>query len=133
MEECAALGGRVASVCKDYRSDTVTRPTKEMREAMASAIVGDDVFGDDPTVHMLEEKAAELLGKEAAIFTPSGVMANQIALGIHSSRPGTATICGKQSHIYCYETGGASQLWGITLDTIENEENGGSPCDTLFR
>ena len=63
-----SFGGRVASVCKDYRSDTVTRPTKEMREAMASAIVGDDVFGDDPTVKVLEEKAAELLGKEAAIF-----------------------------------------------------------------
>eukprot|EP00944_MAST-04C_sp_MAST-4C-sp1_P007872 g7872.t1 len=124
VEEFAALEGKVASVHKDFRSDTVTRPTEEMREAMANAIVGDDVFGDDPTVHMLEEKAAELLGKEAAIFTPSGVMANQIALGIHSSRPGTATICGKQSHIYCYETGGASQLWGITLDTIENEENG---------
>ena len=63
---------------KTFRSDTVTRPTEEMREAMASAIVGDDVFGDDPTVNMLEEKAAELLGKEAAIFAPSGVMANQL-------------------------------------------------------
>ena len=79
MWKNAALGDRVASVHKDYRSDTVTRPTKEMREAMASAIVGDDVFGDDPTVKVLEEKAAELLGKEAAIFALSGVMANQIA------------------------------------------------------
>ena len=123
-EEREAMEGSAATVWKDFRSDTVTRPTKEMREAMASAIVGDDVFGDDPTVNMLEEQAAKLLGKEAAIFTPSGVMANQIALGIHGSRPGTATICGKESHIYCYETGGASQLWGITLDTIENEDNG---------
>ena len=108
----------------DFRSDTVTKPTKQMREAMANAIVGDDVFGDDPTVKLLEDRTAALLGKEAAIFTPSGVMANQIALGIHCSRPGTATICGTKSHIYCYETGGASQLWGITLDTIENEKNG---------
>lgn len=108
----------------DFRSDTVTKPTNEMRMAMASAVVGDDVFGDDPTVRLLEERSANLLGKESAIFTPSGVMANQIALGIHCSRPGTATICGTKSHIYCYETGGASQLWGITLDTIENEKNG---------
>jgi threonine aldolase len=108
----------------DFRSDTVTKPTNEMRNAMANAVVGDDVFGDDPTVKLLEERSAALLGKEAAIFTPSGVMANQIALGIHCSRPGTATICGTKSHIYCYETGGASQLWGITLDTIENEKNG---------
>ena len=108
----------------DFRSDTVTRPTPAMREAMSNAIVGDDVFEDDPTVIQLQNHCASLLGKEAALFTPSGVMANQIALGCHGQHPGTATICGTQSHIYCYETGGASQLWGITLDTIENERNG---------
>jgi threonine aldolase len=108
----------------DFRSDTVTRPTRAMRKAMADAVVGDDVFGDDPTVIELQERCASLLGKEAAVYVPSGVMANQIALGCHGQRPGTATICGSQSHIYCYETGGASQLWGITLDTIENERNG---------
>ena len=68
----------------DLRSDTVTRPTPAMRRAMAEAEVGDDVFGDDPTVHALEARTAELLGKEAAVFVPSGTMANQIAVGVHN-------------------------------------------------
>src|SRR5208337_2046638 len=72
----------------DLRSDTVTRPTPAMRRAMAEAEVGDDVFGDDPTVQMLEARTAELLGKEAAVFVPSGTMANQIAVGVHT-RPET--------------------------------------------
>ena len=75
----------------DLRSDTVTRPTPAMRRAMAEAEVGDDVFGDDPTVHALEKKIAEILGKEAAVFVPSGTMANQIAIGVNTE-PGDEVV-----------------------------------------
>lgn len=77
----------------DLRSDTVTKPTPEMREAMAEAEVGDDVYGDDPTVNQLQVKAAEMLGKEAALFVPSGTMGNLLALLVHCSR-GEEVICG---------------------------------------
>jgi threonine aldolase len=93
----------------DLRSDTVTRPTAAMRSAMASADVGDDVFGDDPTVNRLQERVAELLGKEAALFTPSGSMANQIAIRLHCGR-GDEFICEASCHINIYEQGGFSQL-----------------------
>ncbi|PZX48441.1 threonine aldolase family protein [Algoriphagus chordae] len=89
----------------DLRSDTVTKPTAEMKEAMFSAPVGDDVFGEDPTVNALEEKAAKLFGMEAAIFCPSGTMTNQIAIRLHT-RIQTEVICHKYSHIYLYEGGG---------------------------
>jgi len=89
----------------DLRSDTVTRPTAGMKEAMFSAAVGDDVFGEDPTVNALEEKVAKLFGKEAAIFCPSGTMTNQIAIRLHT-RIQTEVICHKYSHIYLYEGGG---------------------------
>jgi threonine aldolase len=89
----------------DLRSDTVTRPTKEMREAMWSAQVGDDVMGDDPTVNLLQEKAANLFGMEAALFCPSGTMTNQLAIRVHT-QPGSDVICDKLSHIYLYEGGG---------------------------
>lgn len=89
----------------DLRSDTVTKPSKAMLEAMFSAEVGDDVFGDDPTVKALETKAAEMFGMEAALFCTSGTMTNQIALKAHLS-PGSEVICDKYSHIYLYEGGG---------------------------
>ena len=89
----------------DLRSDTLTRPTQGMKEAMFSASIGDDVFGEDPTVNALEEKAAKLFGKEAAQFCPSGTMTNQIAIRLHT-RIQTEVICHKHSHIYLYEGGG---------------------------
>ncbi|QRR03541.1 threonine aldolase family protein [Dyadobacter sandarakinus] len=89
----------------DLRSDTITRPTREMQEAMWAAEVGDDVLGDDPTVNALQEKAARLFGMEDALFCPSGTMTNQLAIRIHTL-PGSDVICDKSSHIYLYEGGG---------------------------
>ena len=89
----------------DLRSDTVTRPTEGMREAMWSAPLGDDVLGDDPTVNALEEKAARLFGTESALFCASGTMTNQLAIRVHT-QPGSDVICDKLSHIYLYEGGG---------------------------
>lgn len=89
----------------DLRSDTVTKPTREMQEAMWAAEVGDDVLGDDPTVNALQEKAARQFGMEEALFCPSGTMTNQLAIRVHT-RPGSDVICDKYSHIYLYEGGG---------------------------
>lgn len=89
----------------DLRSDTVTRPTREMQEAMWAAEVGDDVLGDDPTVNALQEKAAKLFGMEDSLFCPSGTMTNQLAIRVHT-QPGSDVICDKYSHIYLYEGGG---------------------------
>ena len=107
----------------DLRSDTVTKPTPEMREAMAEAEVGDDVYGDDPTVKRLEELAAEMLGKESALFVPSGTMGNLIALLVHCQR-GDEVIVGKQSHIYLNEAGGMSALGGIQPCPVQNRPDG---------
>lgn len=96
----------------DLRSDTVTRPTPAMREAMARAEVGDDVYGEDPTVNRLQERVAELLGVEAALFVPSGSMANQIAIKIHTS-PGDDVIIGEGSHNWLYESGAGAALSGV--------------------
>jgi threonine aldolase len=84
-----------------------------MRAAMADAEVGDDVFGEDPTVRALEHRTAELMGKEAALFVPSGTMANQIAVGVHAG-PGDELVCGETSHVYVWEGGGIARLWGVT-------------------
>ena len=97
----------------DLRSDTVTRPTPAMRAAMAAAEVGDDVFGDDPTVNRLQERLAEMLDKEAALYVPSGTMSNQIAVRLHCQR-GDELICESQCHIFNYEQGGAAQLSGVS-------------------
>jgi threonine aldolase len=97
----------------DLRSDTVTRPTPAMREAMARAEVGDDVLGEDPTVKALERRTAELLGKEASLFVPSGTMANQIAVGVHAG-PGEEVICDETAHVYVWEGGGIARLSGVT-------------------
>lgn len=91
----------------DFRSDTVTQPTAAMKAAMFDAPVGDDVFGDDPTVNALERKTAELFGMEAALFCPSGTMTNQLAIRVHTS-PGDEVICDQLSHVYLYEGGGVA-------------------------
>ncbi|MDJ0952690.1 MAG: GntG family PLP-dependent aldolase [Acidimicrobiia bacterium] len=101
----------------DFRSDTVTHPTEAMRAAMAAAEVGDDVYGEDPTVNALEEEVAELLGKEAALFTASGTMANQIAIGTHTE-PGDEVICVESAHVRNYEHGGASANFGVSFRTV---------------
>jgi threonine aldolase len=102
----------------DLRSDTVTKPTPAMRRAMAEAEVGDDVYGEDPTIRALEERTAELLGKEAALFVPTGTMANQIGVGIHT-RPGDELICDATAHVYVWEAGGIARHWGVTTRTVE--------------
>ena len=107
----------------DLRSDTVTKPTPEMREAMAEAEVGDDVYGDDRTVNRLQEIAAEMMGKEAALFVPSGTMGNLLALLVHCQR-GDEVIVGKQSHIYLNEAGGMSALGGMQACPIQNQPDG---------
>jgi threonine aldolase len=104
----------------DLRSDTVTRPTAAMRQAMANAEVGDDVYGEDPTVNRLQERAAELLGKDAALFVPTGTMANQIAVGVHTS-PGDELLCEATAHVYVWEGGGIARLSGVTARTIVAE------------
>lgn len=104
----------------DLRSDTVTKPSPEMRKVMASAEVGDDVFGDDPTVNLLQEKVAALVGKEAALFVPSGTMANLICILTHT-RPGDEVIMEKESHTFNYEVGGAAALAGIQINTLIGE------------
>lgn len=101
----------------DFRSDTVTRPTAAMRAAMVEAPLGDDVFGDDPTVQRLQERVAQLLGKEAAIFVPSGTMSNLIAVRIHC-RPGEEFLCEEGCHIYRFEQGGYAQLNGVAARPI---------------
>jgi len=107
----------------DFRSDTVTRPTPEMRRAMAEAEVGDDVYRDDPTVIRLEELAAETLGKEAGMFVASGTMGNLVSVLAHAQR-GDEVILGDRSHIFRNEAGGASALGGVSYHTVRNNERG---------
>ncbi|MBN1249538.1 MAG: low-specificity L-threonine aldolase [Anaerolineae bacterium] len=107
----------------DLRSDTVTKPTPEMREAMANAPVGDDVYGEDPTVNRLQEMAADRLGKEAAIFVPSGTMGNLASLLAHCGR-GDEVITGDKSHTFLYEQGGMAALGGIMPHTVPNQPDG---------
>ncbi len=101
----------------DLRSDTVTRPTPGMRDAMARAEVGDDVYGEDPTVNRLQERIAALLGKEAALFVPSGTMANQVSLGV-LTRPGDEIVCDAGAHCISFESGALAALWGVQARTI---------------
>ncbi len=110
----------------DLRSDTVTKPSLTMRQIMAAAEVGDDVFGDDPTVIKLERKTAELLGKEAALFVPSGTMANQISLRV-LCQPGDEVICERKAHIVFDEVAAAAALSGIMLRPIDGESGRLSP------
>ncbi|MHB2148760.1 low-specificity L-threonine aldolase [Calditrichota bacterium LG25] len=98
----------------DLRSDTLTRPDEGMRQAMASAEVGDDVFGEDPTVNLLQEKIAELTGKKAALFVASGTMGNQVSINAHT-QPGDEVICEERAHIFNYESGSPAMLSGVQL------------------
>ncbi len=104
----------------DFRSDTVTRPTPQMRRAMAEAEVGDDVYGDDPTVNLLEEESAAVVGKEAAVFVPSGTMGNQLAV-MSQTAPGEEVICDEGAHVRNVERGAASALSGVAFRTVPAE------------
>ncbi len=126
----------------DLRSDTVTLPTPEMREAIAHAELGDDVYGEDPTVNRLQQMAAQVTGKQAGLLVASGTMANLIALLVHCPR-GAKAIVGSKSHTYVYEAGGGSAAGGIVMTPVANLENGAldlselerelaTPCDSHF-
>ncbi|HQR68399.1 MAG TPA: beta-eliminating lyase-related protein, partial [Thermoanaerobaculia bacterium] len=104
----------------DFRSDTVTKPTPAMRKAMAEAEVGDDVYGEDPTVRQLEERTADVLGKEAALFVPTGSMGNQISLRVHG-RSGTEVIVESKCHIFHYEMGAMAALSGLLPRPVAGE------------
>lgn len=114
----------------DLRSDTVTRPTRPMLDAMMNAKVGDDVFGDDPTINALEEKAAALFGMEAALYCPSGTMTNQIAVKTHT-QPGDEVIVEKTNHVYFYEAGGIAFHSGCSVRLIAGDRGRISPQDIL--
>lgn len=107
----------------DLRSDTVTRPDGRMREASANAEVGDDVYREDPTVNDLESRAAEILGTEAALFLPTGTMANQVAARTHTEH-GQEVLCERESHVVKWELGGLAQLSGLQVRTIDGGERG---------
>jgi len=114
----------------DLRSDTVTLPTKEMMDAIQNAVLGDDVLEDDPTVIKLESQTAELLGKEAALFVPSGTMGNLISIMVHCPR-GSEVILGNKSHTFKYEAGGISALGGIHSAQLKNNPNGTIDIDNI--
>ena len=107
----------------DLRSDTVTKPSPEMREVIARAEVGDDVYGEDPTVNLLEEESARLLGKQAGLFIPSGTMGNLAAVLTHCER-GSEVILGDRAHIFLFEVGGIAALGGIQAHTVPNQKDG---------
>jgi threonine aldolase len=117
----STLKGKTMTI--DLRSDTVTLPSPQMREAMYRAEVGDDVYGEDPTINRLQELAAEMTGKEAALFVPTGTMGNTAAVLAHAGR-GEAVMVGDQSHIYRYEVGGASTLGGAPMYVIPTSPDG---------
>ncbi len=114
----------------DLRSDTVTKPTPEMREAMAKAEVGDDVYGDDPTVNRLQEMAAEMTGQQAALFVASGTMGNLAAVLAHCQR-GDEVILGKEAHTFRYEAGGISVLGGVHSCQLPNQPDGSIALDDI--
>ena len=112
-----SLGMAFPDGIADFRSDTVTRPTAEMRAAMAAAVVGDDVYGDDPTVNELEERAAEILGKESAVFVPTGTMGNQLSI-MAQTRPGEEVLCDEAAHCRNVEKGAGSAFSGVAFRTV---------------
>jgi len=114
----------------DLRSDTVTMPTDEMRRAMYEANVGDDVYGEDLTVNALEQLAAQMLNKEAALFVTSGTMGNLLAV-LTTTRPGDEILIGSESHVFWYEAGGASALGGVVMRTVPNDQDGQMDLDMI--
>ena len=121
MTDVAEMEERGVSSAVDLRSDTVTRPSAEMRRAMAAADVGDDVYGEDPTVNRLEQRAAEMFGREAALFVPTGTMGNQIAVHLHT-RPGQEIICEARSHVYNYEMAMAAAFSGCLVRPVASND-----------
>lgn len=115
----------------DLRSDTVSVPTPNMRRAIYDADVGDDVYGEDPTTSLLERRSAELFGKEAALFVPSGTMGNLLAVMVHCNRRGSEAIVGDMAHVFLYEQGGSAQLAGVSLNNIKNLPDGTFSLDEL--
>ncbi len=116
----------------DLRSDTLTKPNKAMRAAMAGAVLGDDVYGEDPEVNKLQEKGAALFKKDAALFVPSGTMGNLIAMMAHTCHErGLEVMLGDQSHIYNYEAGGAAAVGGLVFHVLPTQPNGQIALDTL--
>src|SRR5881227_2275956 len=105
----------------DLRSDTVTQPTAEMRRAMADAEVGDDVYAEDPTVNRLQELFAERVGKEAALYVPSGTMGNQLALRL-LTRPGTTVVVGARQHVVIYENGAGGRNAGVQFSMLDDDD-----------
>jgi threonine aldolase len=116
----------------DLRSDTITHPTPEMRKAMFEAEVGDDVYGEDPTVNRLEAMAAGMMGKEAAVFTTSGTQSNLVSVLTHTER-GDEVIVGHEAHMLWYELGGAAALGGVILRTVPNDRCGRLNLDDINR
>ena len=114
----------------DFRSDTVTKPTEAMREVMAKAVVGDDVYHEDPTVNRLEEMTAQLLGKEAALFLTSGTMGNLVGV-LSQCQRGDEAIMGTHGHTFLHEAGGVSVLGGVSMFTVQNDADGTIPLDKL--
>lgn len=114
----------------DFRSDTVTRPTPEMREAMAVAVVGDDVYGEDPTVNRLQEMAADMMGMEAGLFVPSGTMGNLAAMLAHCDR-GDEVILGNMAHTFLFEGGGLAALGGVSAYPVPNQPDGTMELDSI--
>lgn len=115
----------------DLRSDTVTKPTEAMRTAMANADVDDDVLGHDPTCFRLETEMAKIMGKEAALFVPSGTMANLISVLVHCDIRGSEVILGDNSHIHIYENGGIATIGGVHPRTVRNNEDGTMDIDLI--
>ena len=124
------IGNRKRMEWIDLRSDTVTHPTQAMRKAMAQAEVGDDVFGDDPTVCRLEAMASERMGKEAALFTPSGTMSNLVAVLTLCNR-GDEVILGNLSHMFLLEAGGIAALGGVHPFPVQNQLDGTLSLDDI--
>ncbi len=112
----------------DFRSDTVTRPTAAMRAAMAAAPVGDDVFGEDPSVNALQQRLANLFGHRAGLFFPSGTMANQVAIGVHAGH-GTEVICDETAHVYLFEGGGTMANSGCSVKLLRGDRGRFSAAD----
>jgi threonine aldolase len=115
----------------DLRSDTVTQPTPEMRRAMADAEVGDDVYGEDPTVNALQEAFAERVGMEAALYVPSGTMGNQLALRL-LTRPGTAVVAGRRQHVVIYENGAGGRNAAVQFHTVDDSDGTFSADDVAW-
>ncbi len=115
----------------DLRSDTVTRPTPEMRRAMADAEVGDDVYGEDPTVNALQDAFAERVGMEAALYVPSGVMANQLAIRLLAPQ-GTVVVAGRRQHVVVYENGAAGRNAGVQFQAVDDDQGIVSPADVAW-